>query len=95
MKLSYLMFASLATTAVASPQRLRNLQLDALTKAGKEDGMSMSEEVEAVEEETVDMSVAAKATKLFKPSPSKAGKESMPEIEEVSMAKAGKALSME
>jgi hypothetical protein len=74
MKLSYLLFASLATTAVASPQRLRNLE-------HHEGSMSVS--------------VASKATKLFKPSPSKAGKESMPEVEEVSMAKAGKALSME
>jgi hypothetical protein len=100
MKLSYVLFASLATTAVASPQRLRNLQLDGigdgLSKAGKDDGsMSMSADAAsgdaAVEE---DMSVGSKATKLFKPSPSKAGKASMPE-EESSMGKSGKALSME
>jgi hypothetical protein len=85
MKLSYLLFASLATTAVASPQRLRNLE--------HHEG-SMSVEAKASKEELA-MSVASKATKLFKPSPSKAGKESMSEFEEVSMAKAGKALSME
>lgn len=79
MKFGYVLFASLATTTVATPQRLRSLQyLDGLTKAGKEDGsMSMSghhaaeENVDVVEE----MSVTSKATKLFKPSPSKAGKE--------------------
>jgi hypothetical protein len=54
----------------------------------------MSVEAKASKEELA-MSVASKATKLFKPSPSKAGKESMSEFEEVSMAKAGKALSME
>ena len=94
MKLSYVLFASLATTAVATPQRLRNLEaLEGLSKAGKDDG-SMPEEV-AVEEPAADMSVGSKATKLFKPAPSKAGKASMPEVEEISMAKAGKALSME
>lgn len=117
MKLSYLLFASLATTAVASPQRLRSLQIDALAKADKGDGsMSMSEDAAAVEEEAepieadmsaaskaekepaaedTDMSVASKATKLFKPSPSKSGKASMPEVEEISMAKSAKAISME
>ena len=95
MKLSYVLFASLATTAVATPQRLRNAQvLDGLSKAGKDDG-SMPEEVAVEEEPAEDMSVGSKATKLFKPAPSKSGKASMPEVEEISMAKAGKALSME
>jgi hypothetical protein len=79
MKFSYVLIAVIAAdfsnSAIATPQRLRTLQ----------ESMSMAKA------DKDEMSVHSKATKLFKPAPSKAAKaESMSAAE----AKSGKAQSM-
>lgn len=114
MKFSYVLFASvaapLASSAVASPERLRTLQTSMNYTLGDVVAGKTSKEDEVPEEEPAvahgkelcmsmgakaekSMSLAPKATKLFKPAPTKAGKGgSMPE--DVADSKSGKAHSM-
>ena len=92
MKLSYVLFASLATTATAGPQRLRHLDGHESMSMPSAHAKASKEEVEDMPEEV--MSVDSKATKLFKePYAPKTGKVSMPEVEAAS--KAAKVQSME